>query len=140
VKCIEWLNRHPIDDGGELYGLEAKIAKYRIVAEKAAVERDNNDKDLSGGKKWQGIYPMLCMMHTLVDHSEIKRAYLTRHDLPSEQIGIENRNTAAVVAQNVWQLIADKWNDVLFTPSTNLGWEIHLEFHGIPQLFRFWTF
>jgi hypothetical protein len=62
---------------------------------------------------------MLRMMHALVDHNEIKRAYLTRHDLPAGQIGIENCHTAAAMAQNVWQLITDKWNDTLFSPSTN---------------------
>jgi hypothetical protein len=44
---------------------------------------------------------MLRMMHELVDHDEIKRAYLTRHDLSFGQIGIENPNTAAAMAQNV---------------------------------------
>jgi hypothetical protein len=62
---------------------------------------------------------MLCMIHALVDHDEIKRAYLTHHDLPSGRTGIENCNTPVAMAQNVWNLIADKWNNVLFTPSTN---------------------
>jgi hypothetical protein len=30
-----------------------------------------------------------------------------------------HHNTPAVMAQNVWHLIADKWNNVLFMPSTN---------------------
>ncbi len=40
VKFQEWLDRHPIKDGVELYDLEAEIAKYRIVAEKAVAERE----------------------------------------------------------------------------------------------------
>jgi hypothetical protein len=59
------------------------------------------------------------MMHILVHHNEVKKAYLTHHDLPSGQIGLENCNPAPAMSHNVWQLIADKWNDVLFTPSTN---------------------
>jgi hypothetical protein len=70
---------------------------------------------------------MLRLMHPLVDHNEIKRAYLARHDLPSGQIAVENRNTPAAMAQNVWHLIADKWNDVLFAPSTN-AMDCHLDF------------
>jgi hypothetical protein len=70
---------------------------------------------------------MLCMVHTLVDHNEIKRAYLTRHNLPSGWIGIENCNTAAAMSQNVWQLIVDKCYNVLFTPSTN-AMDYHSEF------------
>jgi hypothetical protein len=101
LKCQEWLNCHPIDDGGELNNIKAEIEKYRVVTEKAASEREENDKALNGGKKWQGKYPMLCMMHALVDHDEIKRAYLTHHDLPAGRIGIENCHTAATMAQNV---------------------------------------
>jgi hypothetical protein len=119
VKCQEWLDRHPIDDGGESYDLVTEIEKHIVVAEKAATERLSNAEALDGGKKWQGKYPTLCMMRALVDHDEIKRAYLARHDLPSGRISIENCNTPAAMAQNVWHLIANKWNDVLFAPSTN---------------------
>jgi hypothetical protein len=63
-----------------------EIEKHGVVAEKAAAKRLSNAEALDGGKKWQGKYPMLCMMHALLDHNEIKRAYLTRHDLPSGQI------------------------------------------------------
>ncbi len=66
-----------------MYNLVTKIEKHRVVAEKAAVERLSNAAGLDGGKKWQGKYPMLCMMHALVDHDEIKRVYLARHNLPS---------------------------------------------------------
>jgi hypothetical protein len=38
-KCQEWLDCHPIDDGGELYDLVTEIDKHRVVAEKAAAER-----------------------------------------------------------------------------------------------------
>ena len=62
---------------------------------------------------------MLCMMHALIDHDEIKRAYLTCHDLPAGWIGIENCHTATAKEQNIWQLIANKWNDPTFSPSSN---------------------
>jgi hypothetical protein len=83
VKCQKWLNHHPIDDVGKLYDLVTEIDKYIVVAEKAVAERLNSAEALDGGKKWQGKYPMLCMMHTIVDHDEIKRAYLTHQNLPS---------------------------------------------------------
>ncbi len=127
VKYQEWLDRHPIDDGGEWYNLVTEIEKHRLVAEKAAAERLSNAEALDGGKKWQGKYPMLRMIHALVDHDEIKRANLTHHDLPSGQISVENRNTPAAIAQNVWHLIANKWNNVLFVPSTN-AMDCHSDF------------
>ncbi len=102
-----------------MYNLVTEIDKHRVVTEKAVAERLHNAEALDGGKKWQGKYPMLRMMHALVDHDEIKRAYLARQDLPSGQIAVENRNTPAAMAQNVWHLILNKWSDVLFAPSTN---------------------
>ncbi len=55
-KCQEWLNCHPIDDGGESYNLVTEIKKHRVVAEKAAAKRLSNAEALDGGKKWQGKY------------------------------------------------------------------------------------
>ncbi len=63
-----------------------EIEKHRVVAEKASAKRLSNADALDGGKKWQGKYPMLCMMHALVDQDEIKRSYLAHHNLPSRQI------------------------------------------------------
>jgi len=119
TKCQEWLDSHPIVDGGELFDLEGEIEKYKEVAKKAALDRLADEEALNGGKNWTGKYPMLRMMHAVVDHDEIKRAYITRHDLPAGRIGVENRNTCAAKEQNVWQLIANKWNDPDFSPSTN---------------------
>jgi hypothetical protein len=51
VKCQEWLHRHPIDDGGELYNLGTEIEKHRVVAEKVAAKRLSNAEALDGGKK-----------------------------------------------------------------------------------------
>ncbi len=96
-----------------------EIEKHRVVTEKAADKRLSNAEALDGGKKWHWKYPMLCMIHALVYHNEIKRAYLACHDPPSGQISVENPNTPAAMAQNVWHLIANKWNNVLFAPSTN---------------------
>ncbi len=76
VKCQEWLDRPQIDDGRELYDLVTENDKHRVVAEKAVAKRLRDAEALDGGKKWQGKYPMLRLMHALVGHNKIKRAYL----------------------------------------------------------------
>jgi hypothetical protein len=73
-RCQEWLDRHPINDSGELSDIAAEIDKYRIIAEKAVTERKANDQALIGEKKRQGKFNM----RALVDQVEIKRAYLTQ--------------------------------------------------------------
>ncbi len=52
MKCQEWLEPQPIDDGGELYNLVTEIEKHRLVAEKVEAKRLNSAEALDGGKKW----------------------------------------------------------------------------------------
>jgi hypothetical protein len=44
-------------------------------------------------KKWIGPAPILCLIHTLINRNEIKRAYLERIDVPSDRMVLENQNT-----------------------------------------------
>lgn len=71
---------------------------------------------------------MLRLIHALVDHDDIKSAYLTRHDLPSGRMAIENRNTVEARMGTVWQMMADRWNDPNFLPVTGIFPELHSDF------------
>jgi hypothetical protein len=82
---------------------------------------------LAGGSKWTGKYPILRMIH-VIDHDEIKRAFHTRFDLPYGRMFVENRNTREVRASSVWQLIADKWNDPMYLPTTGVMPLVHPDF------------
>ena len=65
------------------------------------------------------------MIHALIDHDQVKRAFITRHDLPGGCMQVENCNTEEVKASSVWQLIANKWNDPLYLPTTEIESEIY---------------
>ena len=73
---------------------------------------------------------MLHLIHALIDHDEIKRAFHTRHNLPGGHMEVENRNTEEMRRSFVWQLLADKWNDPLFLPITAALPDVHSEFSG----------
>jgi hypothetical protein len=60
-----------------------------------------------------------------VDNNEIKRAYLQCFDLPSDCMVIENRNTPESWAACCWAMMAQKWNDPHFSPSSILMGELH---------------
>ena len=84
------------------------------------------DKGAKKYKSWTGKYPYLRLIHAIVDDDDIKRAYIHRNDIPSGRMAVENRNTPEAKAANVWQRVADKWNDVSFAPVTE----------SVPDLFH----
>ena len=65
---------------------------------------------LDGGtkknKSWSGRLPHLYLIHALIDHSNIKAAYIHCGDIPSGQMAVENCNTEEARAASVWQMLA----------------------------------
>ena len=93
--------------------------EQRIAAEMAAPEKHQESSSLSSESAiWIGKYPILHLIHALIDHDEIKRAFLTHHDLTGGGIAVENQNTEETRESSVWQLLANKWNDQLGFPVT----------------------
>ena len=131
TRAIEWLNANPVTGDEEISFIKTTLIDCEKIAELAAQEQADKLRDNSGGGgggNWTGKYPMLRLIHALIDHDNVKRAYLTRHDLPSGRMAIENRNTAEARASTVWQLMADKWNDPLFLPTTAVRADTHSDF------------
>ena len=98
-------------------------ASARAEAEKTVVVALFN-------KRWVGKEPILWLIHALVHNDEIKHAYLERFDVPSDRMVIENRNTPETRAACCWAMMAAKWNDPLFSPSSILMGELHSDFGG----------
>ena len=88
------------------------------------------------GGSWIGKYAYLRLIHAIIDDNDIKAAYLSRLNLPSGRMAIEQRNTPAALASNVWQMVANKWNDPLFLPVTSVKPNTHSDFaRPIPLSF-----
>lgn len=61
------------------------------AAKMAAAKRANEASALTtSGVNWVGKYPMLCLINALVDHNEIKRAFLTHHNLTGGCLQLKN--------------------------------------------------
>jgi hypothetical protein len=71
---------------------------------------------------------MLCLIHALIDHDEIKQRFHTHHNLPGVCMEVENKNTEKLRMSSVWQLMNDKWNDPLFLPITAALPDVQSEF------------
>ena len=130
LQCLtDWLTVHPLVREDDVLFVLSTVASRSAAAENAAREKEDEERALDGGgSSWHGKFPMLRLIHALVDHDEIKSAYLTRHDLPSGRMAIENRNTVEARMGTVWQMMADRWNDPNFLPVTGIFPELHSDF------------
>ena len=125
-KVLQWLEDHPIDDSCDREYLFKAIDERVETAKAADAQRAQEQAQFN--KKWIGPAPILRLIHTLIDHDEIKRAYLKRFDVPSDRMALENRNTPEAKASTAWAMMSDKWNDPLFSPSTILMGHLHSDF------------
>ena len=131
-KATEWLEANPIAADDEIAFIHHTIQHRINVAERAALPDATTSlaapTSNGGTGNWIGKYPHLRLIHAVIDDNEIKRAYLNRLNVPSGRMAVENRNTAAARASNVWQMVANKWNDPLFLPITSLKPDTHSDF------------
>ena len=125
-KVLKWLEEHPIEDELDREYLFKVIDDGLKNAKAANAQRANENAQFN--KSWHGPEPILRLIHTLIDHDEIKRAYLIRFDIPSDRMALENRNTPEAKASTVWAMMSDKWNDPFFSPSTVLMGHLHSDF------------
>ena len=114
AKIQEWLDQHPVDDAREITFLKVTVEKRKQVAEKAGKEVADEKARLGAGN-WNSTACMR-LIHSLIDFDDIKRQFLNRMNLPPGRSSVENREQLR--ASNVWQKMADKWNDKSFSPET----------------------
>lgn len=139
-KLLKYLCEHPICAADEVAFLKAEISKRKKAAEEATKEAASEKSALEAAdaaankfKSWTGKLPYLRLIHAIVDDEEIKRAYIHRNDIPSGRMSIENRNTAEAKAANVWQRVADKWNDITFAPVTESAPDLFHDYFAVSE-------
>jgi hypothetical protein len=124
-KCQQFLDDNPITNADEISFLKSKIEEHKVIQEAAKAAR-SMEVDASE-KNWVGKVPYLRLIHCLVDHDDIKMAYLRRHDIDNTRISLDNRNSD-VRQPTVYELIADRWNDPTFAPETEVFPDLHPDF------------
>jgi hypothetical protein len=90
-----------------------------IVA-KAMEQKKSEEQKLRAsdvGNNWYGDDPILCLIHTL-DETEIRRAYINRHDLSNERVVLDNAKSVEKREETVWEKMASMWNNGKFAPLT----------------------
>eukprot|EP00956_Cyclotella_meneghiniana_P026142 scaffold55858_cov100-Cyclotella_meneghiniana.AAC.3 len=84
TNTIQFLDQHGVHGGPEDEGfLFDEMAAHKALFLKAQQE-EAAERDAMEGN-WTGQYPHLCLMHCLVDHDDMKDAFLHRHDLNGDR-------------------------------------------------------
>jgi hypothetical protein len=132
--ATEWLEAHPIDwkaDGISVEcDLDAEFVKEEIALRKVQLEEAVASKAAQNAMlegRWTGSIPALWLIHALIEHDDIKQAYLTRLNSLT-RAELENRNSTKNRDATVWELIAQEFNDPTFNPVTKILLLSHEDF------------
>lgn len=123
-KCVKWLHNHPVINSDEVTYLQEVVSARKKLEEEGA-ESQRQERELLE-KNWTGETPYIRLIHCLIDHEDVREAFVTRHDLAPGRMGIENRNSISKRSKTVWELMAEKWNDPSFSTNTEA---INIHFH-----------
>lgn len=134
-KLLEWLDENPITAADDIAFLKTTVNTTKENAKDAFDAKKAEKEQLE--KSWTGPHPYLRLIHAIVDNDSIKKAYLTRHDISSSRLEVENRKSAEKKGKTVWQMVADKWNDAEFSPTTEELPDLHSDFIVEETIFHF---
>eukprot|EP00977_Amphora_coffeiformis_P017828 scaffold5960_cov141-Amphora_coffeaeformis.AAC.1 len=112
--CMDWLKSNPITAENDLLFIKNEASRIRTMVEDANHESALNDALTQAGQ-WQGPVPVLRLAHCL-NEDDIKPAYLRRNDARTRR-ELDGRNSADRPL-TAYEMIANKWNDVTFNPSS----------------------
>ncbi len=89
-KCQQWLDKNPISNLDKIKYLKDKIAKYKVVQDKANASKQLVIEVLE--KNWTSKVSYLRLIHCLVHDETIKFAYRQRNDIEDSQVALDNQN------------------------------------------------
>ena len=134
-ELLDWLDKHPISSEEEVSFLKTEVANKEKVA-KESMEAAKAEAEMLETKRWQGEAPYLRLIHCIVDNDNIKLAFLKRHDIASSRMVVENRNSISKRDKTVWELVAEKWNDIDFSFQTASIGQFHSDFSDSKFMFH----
>jgi hypothetical protein len=70
---LEWLDLNPITNSVDVEYLKKKVSEHKVIAQEAVDTKKLEDDLLE--KQWTGKWPILRMIHCLVDHDDTKRLF-----------------------------------------------------------------
>jgi hypothetical protein len=121
-KCHDWLMANPITRNEDVAFLvkRAKAVKQVVAnaTQKSVQTSSGNQSEADQGSKWFGLLPYLRLIHCLME-DDVKEKWIHRND-PKTIQEIDARNSV-VRAENVFEMIANRWNSDSFNPRTTIS-------------------
>jgi hypothetical protein len=122
-KFLSWLyDNPPIEDEDNEKWLMEEVAEFKDDLKESIGEKSKTDE--SEGGKWIGDIPYLHLIHCLLDDEQIRAAYTRSFDVMTRE-ELDGRNSEVVSRPNVYQMIAEKWNDCGFNPVSDVKPDLH---------------
>jgi hypothetical protein len=123
---LEWLINNPIatlgDGDGTTRDADCMFLRYQMGEMKKlrtdAIDALAQQQALLEGN-WVGPDPIICLLHSIIDHAHIMQKFLTRLQSMS-RLSLENRNSDLCRDISVWEDVSDVWNDPRYTPTTEI--------------------
>lgn len=126
---IDWLNKNPITDEDDIKFVKAGAKALQDAALKKLSAKSRRGASAGGGNsgpapRCTGPAPFMRIIHCIGDDDDIKLAFLCSFDcLTREELC--GRNNPASAREDVWQLVADKYNSKDFNPESILYPQAH---------------
>ena len=112
-RCQKWLDLYPVSAYSDTVFLCSEIQVRMDIVAKAMEQKKSEEQKLHAsdvGNNWYGDDPILRLIHTL-DETEIRRAYINRHDLSNERVVLDNAKSVEKREETVWEKMASMWNN-----------------------------
>jgi hypothetical protein len=125
-RCEKWMDENPIKNPHDVFFLTKTAQAVKSQALLTLKNKEAEKRLLE--KSWVGKQPWLRLIHSLVDHDDIKLLYLRRNDVPTSRMAVENRNSTNNRPKSVWERLAEKWNDPQYIVQTAAIPGLHSDF------------
>ena len=123
-KAVEWLVNNPVTADIDVSFLRRRLKSFIEEANAASTTSSNY---------WVGSVPFLRLIHCLVDFENIKEAFLKSFESMSRQ-ELDGRFNDNIRRESPWLLIADKWNDSDYNPTSTPYVTLHQDFQTAIDL------
>ena len=122
-QCITWLKENPLSGDDDLLFLRQESERVCQALRRAETETAMNN-ELTRTGQWRGPTPIIRLAHCVV-HDEVKPHYIRRNQAMTRR-QLDDRNSADRPL-TAYEIIANKWNDDSFNPSSSIL-EVHPDF------------
>ena len=124
-----WLNDNPITNASDLQFVRGEVMNFKTNLENFTLQRAKS-KDLSdseGAGNWSGMAPFLRMIHATLEDDQSRLEYQKSFDISTRE-QVDGRHNAATKKVDVWERVAELWNNSDYKPNSQIYGYLHNDF------------